>query len=198
MYITMKYKFILHDKNILVHVTSKQPPIPCFKPHKTWRLPTNHRLCYMSRWVFQPFRGCECFSEFPLICRSLFRYSRARGKFLTLKNIVIVFIYTQINSIREWGSAQTRHLLVIFENFENYLGQNWEYLEQNWIFFEQIWHFHRATNNMRATKWRWGILNNNVNNRGNSLACILFIWWSRNSEDASRGNSGVLLYFCFT
>ena len=34
MYITMKYQFILHDKNI-VRITSNQPPIPCFKPDKT-------------------------------------------------------------------------------------------------------------------------------------------------------------------
>ena len=34
MYINMKYQFTLHDKNI-VRVTSNQPPIPCFKPHKT-------------------------------------------------------------------------------------------------------------------------------------------------------------------
>ena len=26
----------------------------------------------------------------------------------------------------------------------------------------------------------------------------LFIWWQKNFEDASRGNSGVLSYFCFT
>ena len=34
MYITMQYQFILHEKNI-VRVTSKQPPIPSFKPRKT-------------------------------------------------------------------------------------------------------------------------------------------------------------------
>ena len=34
MYITMKYPFILHDKNIVL-VTSNQLPIPCFKPRKT-------------------------------------------------------------------------------------------------------------------------------------------------------------------
>ena len=33
MCITMKYRFILHDKNI-VRVTSNQPPMG-FKPHKT-------------------------------------------------------------------------------------------------------------------------------------------------------------------
>ena len=32
MYITMKFQFILPDKNI-VRITSNQPPIPCFKPH---------------------------------------------------------------------------------------------------------------------------------------------------------------------
>ena len=42
---------------------------------------------------------------------------------MTLNKIVIVFIYIQTNSIRERGSTQARHLLVIFENFENYLGQ---------------------------------------------------------------------------
>ena len=36
MYVSRKYQFILHDKNI-VRVTSNQPSIPCFKPHKTWR-----------------------------------------------------------------------------------------------------------------------------------------------------------------
>ena len=34
---------------------------------------------------------------------------------------------------------------------------------------------------------------NIMNNTGKSLACILFIQWSRNSQDAARGNSGVLL-----
>ena len=34
MYISRKYQFILDDKNI-VCVTSNQPSIPCFKPHKT-------------------------------------------------------------------------------------------------------------------------------------------------------------------
>ena len=51
---------------------------------------------------------------------------------------------------------------MIFENFENYLGQSWEYLEQNWMFFEQIRRFHRAIVNTLATKWRWGILYNNI------------------------------------
>ena len=46
--------------------------------------------------------------------------------------------YTQIESIHEQGSTQANHLIVIFENFENYPGQNWEYLEQNWMFLEQI------------------------------------------------------------
>ena len=71
--------------------------------------------------------------------------------------------YTQIDSIRERESTQAS-LLVIFENFENYLGQTWEYLEQNWIFFEQIWRFCRAAVKARATKWRRGILYNNLNN----------------------------------
>ena len=148
-------------------VTSNRPPIPCFKPHKTWRLPTNHLLLLHVALVFSTFAWLWMFlTEFPLWIR---------GKFLTLKNIVIVFIYTQIDSIRERGSKQASHLLVIFENFENYLGQNWEYLEKNWIIFEQIWHFRRATVNTRATKWRWGILYDNLNNTGKSLACILFI-----------------------
>ena len=66
--------------------------------------------------------------------------------------------------MRDRESTQASHLLVIFENFENYLGQTWEYLEQNWIFFEQIWRFRRAAVNTRATKWRRGILYNNLNN----------------------------------
>ena len=66
--------------------------------------------------------------------------------------IFIELFYTQIDSIRERGSTQARHLLVvIFENFENYIEQNWEYIEQNWIFVEQIWRFRRATGT-RATK----------------------------------------------
>ena len=194
----MKYQFILHDKNI-VRITSNQPPIPCFKPHKTWRLPTNHvnnRLLLHVALVFSTFAWLWMFlTEFAL---SLFRYCGARGKFLTLKKHSL--FYTQSDSTRERGSTQACHLLEISENFENHLGQNWEYLEQNWIIFEQIWRFRRATVNTRVTKWGWGILYNDLNNNntGKSLACILFIQWSRNSEDASRGNSGVLLYFCFT
>ena len=34
MYVTMKYQFILRDKDI-VRVTSNQPSIPCFKPINT-------------------------------------------------------------------------------------------------------------------------------------------------------------------
>ena len=41
--------------------------------------------------------------------------------------------------MRERESKEASHLLVIFENFENYLGQTWDYLEQNWVFFEKIW-----------------------------------------------------------
>ena len=116
-------------------------PSQCTKPLKSWRLHSNHRslLHWMSRWVFQA-------SVFGL-----------RGKFWTLQNHNYTFIElfcTQIECRREWGSTQARHLLVIFENFENYLEQNWEYieqnweyLEQNWIFFEQIWRFRRATVN---------------------------------------------------
>ena len=153
-------------------VTRNQPPIPYFNPHRTWRLPTNLRLLLHVALVFSTFAWLWMFlTEFPLICRSLFRYCGARGKFLTLKTIVIVFIYTQIDSIRERGSTQASHLLVIFENFENYLGQNWEYLEQNWIFFELIWRrFRRATVNTRATKWRWGILYNNQRR----VSCLQF------------------------
>ena len=85
MYITMKYQFILHDTNI-VRVTSNQPPIPCFKPHKTWRLPTNHRLLLHVAQVFSTFAWLWMFlTEFALICRSIFWYCGARGKFLTLK-----------------------------------------------------------------------------------------------------------------
>ena len=43
----------------------------------------------------------------------------------------IKLFYTQIDSIHGRESTQASHLLVIFENFENYLRQNWEYLEQN-------------------------------------------------------------------
>ena len=55
-----------------------------------------------------------------------------------MKKIVIFLlscftVYTQILRVREWESTQARHLWVIFENFENYLEENWEYLEQNWI-----------------------------------------------------------------
>ena len=42
---------------------------------------------------------------------------------MTLKNIAVVFIYTQIDSTREGGSTQASHRLVIFENFENYQGK---------------------------------------------------------------------------
>ena len=133
MYITMQYQFILHEKNI-VRVTSKQPPIPSFKPRKTWRLPTNHRLLLHVALFFSTFAWLQVFlTEFAQICRSLFRYGGARGKFLTLKNMVKLF-YTQIDcNTRAAGSTQASHLLAIFEIFENYLGQNWEYLEQNWI-----------------------------------------------------------------
>ena len=86
MYIAMKYQFILHDKNIL-RITSNQPPIPCL-----WRLPTNHvnqRLLLHVALVFPTFARLWMFlREFALICRSLFPYRGARGKFLTLKNIV--------------------------------------------------------------------------------------------------------------
>ena len=87
----MKCQFILHDKNI-VRITSNQPPIPCFKAHKTWRLSTihvNHRLLLHVALVFSTIAWLWMFlTEFALIFRSLFRYCGARGKFLTLKNIV--------------------------------------------------------------------------------------------------------------
>ena len=158
----MKCQFILHDKNI-VHVTSNQPPIPCFKPRKTWRLPMNHRLLHFEL-DFPSFAWLWIFlTEFALICRGLFRYCVARGKFLPLKDIVTVllscFTHKYIDCIHERGSTQANYLLVvIFESFENYLGQNWEYLEQNWIFFEQIWLFCFVKLNTRTTEWRWGIL----------------------------------------
>ena len=38
--------------------------------------------------------------------------------------VFIELFYTQIDSIRERGLTQARHLLVIFENFENYIEQN--------------------------------------------------------------------------
>ena len=180
----MKCQFILYDKNIL-RITSNQPPIPCFKPIRreaAWRLPTkhvNHRLLLHVALVFPTFAWLWMFlTEFALICKSLFRYCGARGKFLTLKNIVCFThkwtVYASGKPHKPVIRAET--LLVIFENLiENYLGQTWEYLEQNWIFFEQIWRFRRATVNTRATKWRWGILYDNLNNTGKSLACILFI-----------------------
>ena len=161
----MKYQFILYEKNIL-RITSNQPPIPCFKPHKTWRLPTNHvnhRLLLHVALVFPTFAWLWMFlTEFALICKSLFRYCGARGKFLTLKNIVCFThkwtVYASGKPHKPVIRAET--LLVIFENLiENYLGQTWEYLEQKWIFFEQIWRFRRATL-IRV----WGILYNNMNN----------------------------------
>ena len=80
----MKYQFILHDKDI-VRFTSHQSPIPCFKPRKT-------SLVVTCRAGFSNFAWLRMFlTEFALICRSLFRYCGARGKFLTLKNIVIVY-----------------------------------------------------------------------------------------------------------
>ena len=92
MYITMKNQFILHDKNI-VRFTSNQPPIPCLKPHKTWRLPTNHRLLLHVALVFSTFAWLWMFlTEFARICRNIFRYCGARGKFLTLKNVVTVLL----------------------------------------------------------------------------------------------------------
>ena len=94
MYITMKYQFILHDK-IIMRITSNQPPIPCFKHHKMWRLPTNQVNHCLLFWllhvavVFSTFAWLWMFlAEFVLVFRSLFRYCGARGKFLTLKNIV--------------------------------------------------------------------------------------------------------------
>ena len=131
-----------------------------------WRLPTNHvnhHLLLHVALVFPTFVWLGMFlTEFALISRSLFRYCGARGKFWTLKKQCL--FYTQIDSVRECESTQASHLLVIFENFENYLGLTWEYLEQNWIFFEQIWRFCRAAVKARATKWRRGILYNNLNN----------------------------------
>ena len=50
----MKYQFILYDKNI-VRFTSHQSPIPCFKPRKTLRSATNHRLLLYVALVFSTF-----------------------------------------------------------------------------------------------------------------------------------------------
>ena len=160
-YITMKYQFILHDKNI-VRITSNQPPIPCFKPHKTWRLPTNHvnhRLLLHVAFVFWTFAWLWMFlTEFALLVPfgSLFRYCGARGKFLTLKNIVCLHTNRQLVYASGSRSTQVSHLLVIFENFENYLRQTWEYLEQNWIFFEKIWRFRVATVNTLCNEVKMG------------------------------------------
>ena len=81
MYITMKYQFILHDKDI-VRFTSHQSPIPCFKPRKTLRSATNHRLLLYVALVFSTFAWLWMFlTEFPLICRSLFRYCGSEVSF---------------------------------------------------------------------------------------------------------------------
>ena len=98
-YITMKYKFILHGKNI-VRVTCNQPPIPCFKPHKTWSLPTNLRLLLHVVLVFSNF-----LTGFSLIFRGLFRYCGARGKFLTLKDIVIALWSCFTHKQTVWASG---------------------------------------------------------------------------------------------
>ena len=82
---------------------------------------------------------------------------------------MVKLFYTQIDcNTRASGYTQASHLLAIFESFENYLVRNWEYLEQNWIIFEQIWRFRRV--NTRATKWRRGILYNNLNNTYGQVA----------------------------
>ena len=54
MYITIKYQFILYDKNIL-GITTNQPPIPCFKPHKMPTNHVNHRLLLHVALVFPIF-----------------------------------------------------------------------------------------------------------------------------------------------
>ena len=91
MYISMKSQFILRENNI-VRVTSNQLPIPYFKNHKTWSLPTNHvnhRLLLHVALGFSTFAWLWMFlTQFALIFRSLFGYCGARGKFLTFKNIV--------------------------------------------------------------------------------------------------------------
>ena len=86
-------------------------PSQCLNPLKTCRLPSNHRslLHWMSRWFFQP-------SVVGL-----------GGKLFALKKRNYIFIElfcTQIDCRRERGSTQARYLLLIFENFENYLVQN--------------------------------------------------------------------------
>ena len=68
-------------------VTSNQPSIPCFNPHKT---SSNHRLLLNVAPVFSTFAWLWTFlTEIVLICRSLFRYCGARGKIFTLKNIFL-------------------------------------------------------------------------------------------------------------
>ena len=58
----MQYQFILHEKNI-VRVTSKQPPIPSFKPRiKDVKIAHEPSLVVTCRaGFFKPLPGCECF-----------------------------------------------------------------------------------------------------------------------------------------
>ena len=101
--------------------------------------------CHMLRWLFSSFTWLWIFlTEIVLVCRSLLFFDIVEPEVsfqLTLKNIVTVLL----SCLRQRGSIQAHHLLVIFENFKNYLERNWEYLEQNWIFLEHIWRFRRAT-----------------------------------------------------
>ena len=69
MYVTTKYQFILHDKNIVrilpainhpSHVSSTTRREGCPRTKLTIACCSG---CYMSRWFFQPLRGCECFSQ---------------------------------------------------------------------------------------------------------------------------------------
>ena len=68
MFINIKYQFIQDDKNI-VCVTSNQPSVPCFRSHKTSRLPTNHRLLLHVALVYSTFVWLSVFlTEISLIC----------------------------------------------------------------------------------------------------------------------------------
>ena len=125
-------------------------------------------------------------TEIVLICGSLFRYCGARGKFFDIKK----HSYILLSCLREQGSTQAHHLLVIFDNFENYvvMSKTESSLSISDVFIELP-----LVSRTCATKWKWGILYNKLLYRQ-----VIGMHSSRNSEDVSRRNSGVLLYFCFT